>query len=204
MALPKINLWSDDSTQIRLVWNSNPATDGIYAFNLYGCATYNGTYTLLQSHIPNSPNKLTPGSVLVSILRSSIPINTDQPYYFTITSLTSTGTESAQGPFIAVDALADVFKERINDAYNPVYKDIIIPMCGGIMCTNIEQLLGRPANYVEVYSATATFITFNSSTNDQIPIAAGVRRKFDRQTITVSSICVGPGSGNVEVFVSGL
>ena len=106
MSLPQINLWSVDTTNIFLNWSATNRST-IVTYNLYGSATVNGSYTLKQGYITNSPASLTPGSVLVTVSRASLSIGATDGYFFKITSVDTSNAESSlsASPLYAVEPL---------------------------------------------------------------------------------------------------
>lgn len=216
--IPNINIWSVDPTNIFLNWQI-VTPDVIQSYNLYGSPAYNGTYTLLQTMIPNGPPARTsfaysmaPGSVLVKIVRSLYTIAVDQPYFFKITSIIN-GVESAvsDSNFVSVDPL-DVYKERRADDFNPVYKNIAVLVLNGTteQFVDIERILDRQANFVQIRSDQPIVVRWNSSWNDPIDIPATSAAipyvQFDRRAITIKSAYIDNTSGSdatVSIFVSG-
>jgi len=216
--LPNINVWHVDPTNIFLNWKI-VTPDVVQAYNLYGAPAYDGVYTLLQPSIPNGPPakgsfaaNMAPGSILAKIVRANYGIALDQPYFFKITSLIN-GVESAiaDSNYVSVDPL-DVYKNRMSDDFNPVYKNIAVIVLNGTteQFVDIERILDRQANFVQIRSDQPIVIRWNSAWNDPIKIAASTASlpyvQFDRRAITIKSAYIDNTSGSdahVQIFVSG-
>ena len=211
MAIPKINIYSVDRENIFLNWKVT-TPDVIQSFNLYSSAAYGGPYTKIMTGVANYHNDITPGSVLVKIVRSQYSIGADQPFFFKITSVNAAGTESdiTLSNFVSVDPF-DVYKERMDDAFNPVYKNIKLTVLAGATeeFVDIERILDRDVNFVQIRTDQPIKIRWNSQYNDPISIAASSAAapftQFDKQSILIKSAYIdNPGAdAHVEIFVSG-
>jgi hypothetical protein len=206
--IPNINVWSVDSDYIILVWKVQDR-DTIKSYNLYGCATSGGVYTLVEGSVPNVAHPMSPNSVMVKISRSSISLAADAPYFFKITSVDMSGVESniASSEFISVDALDDVFRNRWTDDNSPVYKSVTIALTHAT--TNYEydvvQLLGRQANYLRIETSHSVSLRINSTSNDSVLVSDKHPFIPDRGAISVSKLFFSTVGGNatINVFISG-
>jgi hypothetical protein len=206
--IPNINVWSVDSDYIILVWKVQDR-DTIKSYNLYGCATSAGVYTLVEGSVPNVAHPMSPNSVMVKISRASISLAPDAPYFFKITSVDIGGVESniASSEFISVDALDDVFRNRWTDDNSPVYKSATIALTH--TTANYEydvvQLLGRQANYLRIETSQEVSLRINSTSND--PILVSDKHPFipDRGAISASKLFFSTVGGNatINLFISG-
>lgn len=212
MALPEIRIWSMDKNTIYLNWKCE-IPNGFQSFNLYGCPNYDGVYTLFQEKIANISHPLSPGCVMAKVVKADYGIASDQPYFFKITSIDANNVESniANSNFISVDPL-DVYKHRLSDDFNPVYKNIALTVLNGttLQFVDIERLLDRQANFVQIRTDQDIKIRWNSSFNDPINISASTTsepfQQFDRRAITIKSAYIDNTSGSdalVELFVAG-
>lgn len=204
MALPNINVYSVDAERIILNWKAKDY-DTVVSYNLYACDTYDGTYTLVMGNVPNHADPFTPGSVMVNLSREQLSIGPDEPYFFKITSIAPNGDESdvEDSDFVSVDALDDIYKERLTDNYNPVYKSIQVTISEEDQFVDVERILGRKANFAIITPTADITVKFNSAKNDEVSIYQDIATQFDRQALVISSIYLN-GTGDVEIFVSGL
>lgn len=213
MALPEINVFSVDQENIYLNWKVKDA-DVVQSYNLYGCATYAGVYTLIQAKVPNTAHPISPSNVLAKVVRATAAIAVDQPYFFKITSINGAGVESniATSKFISVDSLDDIFKQRVSDDNNPVYKNITLSIPGGTVkqFVDIERILGRDANFVQIRTSLALGVRWNSGFNDPVTIAASSASapyyQLDKQALLIKSAYIdnpAGGAATVEILVSG-
>lgn len=168
----QISVYQVDSASIYLMWPVDN-TGTVSTWNLYGSSTYNGTYTLIETNIPNYANSVVaPGSVFVSLTRAALSIADDQPFFFAITSVSPQGAESSLDTtqFKAVDALESVIRERMMDNINPVYKNVTVSVASGAngQFVDLERILGREASYLRISTDQDVLVALNSSTNDQI------------------------------------
>jgi hypothetical protein len=206
--IPNVNVWSVDSEHIYLNWKVQDR-DTIKAYNLYGCDTSGGSYTLVQESVPNNANPMSPGSVLAKVSRSDLSITADAPYFFKITSIDMEGSESsiASSDFVAVDALDDVFRNRWTDDNSPVYssKTVTLAHTTTNQLFNVVQILGRQANYMRITTSKDITIRINSPSNDPILVTKEMPFFPDKHAISASSIYFSTVSENatVQVFVSG-
>lgn len=202
-ALPTINAWSVDVTNIFLNWQYvNKSTTQYY--NLYGSSTWNGSYTKMIGNISNYPSKdLAAGSVLVQVPRAEFSIATSQPWFFKVTSV-SNGVESSlsASPFLAVDALDTVYRERWTDDDSPVYKNLVIVVSGSNFPVSIKEQLGRDANYMTVSTTATVTMAINSQYNDLITITTTTPFTIPRHDLRIDSLWFN-GSATVTIFVSG-
>lgn len=205
--IPNINVYSVDSENIILVWKSVDR-DTVKSWNLYGSATSGGSYTLVEA-LPNMAHPMSPGSVMSKVSRDSLSLASDAPYYFKLTSTNMSGTESslASSPFVSVDALDDVFRNRYTDDNSPVYSSKTLSLVHTVtnQLFDVVQILGRQANYLRVLTDKDITVRLNSPSNDPILVTSTSPFIPDRQSISVSSIYVSTVSQNasVQVFVSG-
>jgi len=201
--LPEINVWSVDSSNIILSWKSQ-FKSSYKSFNLYGCSTYNGVYTLVQSYIPNVASSMAPGSVLVTVSRSALGIASSQPYFFKITSINFSNSESSisASPFVAVDAADDVFRNRVSDNNNPVYKFFTVSSTGTPTFIDVQRQLGRLANYLKVITTGNITVQINSPQNDSITVTSTAPLEILKSTLTIESLYI-TGSATVTVLVTG-
>jgi len=206
--IPNVNVWSVDSDYIILVWKVKER-DTFKSYNLYGCTTSGGSYSLVEGSIPNVANPMSPGSVLVKISRSALSLAADAPYFFKITSVDMSDSESDidDSEFISVDALDDVFRNRWADDNSPVYKSATLSLAHS--ATNVEydivQLLGRQANCLRIETTKNVSVRINSTNNDAILITDAHPFLPDRGAILASKLFFTTVSENatVNVFVSG-
>jgi hypothetical protein len=208
ITIPEINVWDVTSQNIGLTWSMSNRSDTQY-YNLYGCATYNGVYALVQSNIPNVADPRTPGSVYVNVVRSAAGIATDQPYYFKITAVDFSGSESAVAAsnFVSVDP-HDVYRAREQDDRNPVYKSLTLAVPTGMtnMFVDVKRILGREADYIKITTDQNISVKFNSSTNDAVPVDSTSPFIILQWTLVVTSIYVTNSSGstaNITILVTG-
>jgi len=211
MALPQINVWSVDQNSIFLNW---PVQDisTVNKYNLYGSASTAGPFTLRIANIPNIVTNRTvaAGAVLVEVSRTDFSIDPSQPFYFKITSIDPSDVESSLGlsPFVSVDSLDDIFKQRLTDDDNPVYKNIMDTVDTGDVDKEIDinQLLGRDANYIEIKTDNDFSVKLNSKFNDPISVSSATGFLLRRQTLRINTIFVSGGGANAaaEIFVSGI
>jgi len=210
MAIPEISVYQVDSTNIILNWAVDK-TGSVYSWNLYGSGTYNGTYTIRQTKIPNVVTKkdICPGNVFAVIPRASLGIASDAPMYFKITSVAKNGTEStlANSKFVAVDALDDVIRNRMSDNINPVYKSVTVAIVSGNtnIFVDLQRILGREASYTRITTDNDVFVKFNSSANDNVLVRSSTPLILEKGDLAVKSAYLTfiSANANVTIFVSG-
>lgn len=206
--IPNVNVWSVDSEHIYLNWKVQDR-DSVRSYNLYGCDTSGGSYALIEAGIPNIVNPMTPGSVLVKVSREALEIDEDAPYFFKITSIGMSGSESAlvDSEFVSVDALDDVFRNRWTDDNSPVYTSRTLSLTHTVVNSsfNVVQLLGRQANYMKITTNHDITVRINSPSNDPILVTASNPFIPDRHAISASVLYFSTVSNNatVQVFLSG-
>lgn len=207
VTLPEINVWDMTADEIALSWRAANRSD-TKSYKLYGSATYNGTYNLIQEAIPNRAHALTPGSVLVRLKRSDLGIAADAPFYFKISSVDFSDVESSQGNLASVDAFA-IYRARVQDDRNPVYKNFVLSIPTGTtnQLVDVKRVLGREADFIQITSDVEIQVRFNSSANDVRKVTSAVPfTSASNGTIVVTSVYVSNASGstaNVQIFVSG-
>jgi len=126
--------------------------------------------------------------------------------FFKITSVDPSGVESSVGssPFVSVDSLDDVFKERLTDDDNPVYKNIPKTISGATDTEiNISQLLGRDANYMEVTTDAEFTLRLNSKFNDPVTVTAAKGLLIRRNVLRINKVFVS-GTATFNLFVTGI
>lgn len=209
MAIPRINVWSVDSENIYLNWRVQDFSD-IMSWNLYG----DPTTTVTTKRIGEIPNIVTnknvaAGVVLQKVSRVDFSIDPSQPFFFKITSVDPSGIESnlVDSLFVSVDSLDDVFKERTTDDDNPVYKNIIKSF--GVTTdelVNVNQLLGRDANYMEVTTSADFTLKINSAFNDGILVTAANGLLLRRNVLRINRVfaTIGSGTADVNFLVTGI
>jgi hypothetical protein len=206
--IPNINVYSVDSKNIILVWKSQDK-DTVKSWNLYGCATATGSYALVEGYIPNMAHPMSPGSCMAKVSRQALSLGSDAPYFFKLTSVDMSGTESniASSAYVSVDALDDVFRNRFTDDNSPVYSSKSVSLNHTVtnQLFDVVQILGRQANYIRVLTSHDVSIKLNSQSNDSILVSSNSPFIPDRQSIAVSSIYLSTVNGNatVQIFVSG-
>lgn len=206
--IPNVNVWSVDSEHIFLNWKVQER-DSIKAYNLYGCSTSGGSYTLVEGSVPNVAHPMSPGSVLVKVSRADLSLSADAPYYFKITSIDMEDNESslASSSFVSVDALDDVFRNRFTDDNSPVYSSKTLSLTHTVtnQLFNVVQILGRQANYLRITTNHDITVRINSPNNDPILVTSTTPFLPDKQSITAATLYFSTVSNNatVQVFVSG-
>lgn len=206
--IPNINVYSVDDENIILVWKA-VERDTVKSWNLYGSATSGGSYTAVESYIPNLAHPMSPGSVMAKVSRDSLSLAADAPYFFKITSVDMSNAESTLGdsPFVSVDALDDVFRNRWTDDNSPVYSSKTLSLTHTVtnQLFDVIQILGRQANYLRIHTTHDIKVRLNSQSNDEILVTSNTPFMPDRHTIAVSSLYVSTVASNatVQIFVSG-
>lgn len=196
--LPEINVYAVNSKEILLNWF---VVDDYATFNLYGCATFGGSYTLIEENIPNVSHAITPQAVLTKVLRSTLGIESDAPYYFKITGVDVAGNESDINDSLAtsVDALDTINNNRMTDDNAPVYKSIIFSVTGTDQLVDVTRQLGRHANYCKiVLSGGSATVKFNSKENDAVPLPV----ELPQHALVIDKMYFS-GSASVQIFVTG-
>lgn len=210
MAIPEISVYTVDSSNIILNWTVDKSGT-VRTWNLYQSATYNGTYTLVQSNIPNcvTNKNIAGGAVFVQISRAALGIATDAAVFFKITSVDATGAESAlsSSNFKSVDALEDIYRERMCDDVNPVYKSVAVTIIAGNanIFVDLQRILGREANYTRITTDNDVLVRFNSSSNDTVLVRSTAPLILDKNDLAVKSAYLSyvTATANVTIFVSG-
>jgi hypothetical protein len=214
--LPEINVFNVNSQEIMLNWFVQD--NNFVKFNLYGCSTFDGEYSIVEYNIPNKSHPFTPGNVLAKVSRTSISLlgssGSSAPYFFKITGIDYEGieTDSEDSLATSVDSLDDVVNNRLTDNNSPVYKNFILTL-GSLeeKELDISRLLGRNANYLRVSALGAdASIRFNSVANDSTTIKSNTTFELPKQSLLISKIFITAGSISspatsmtVEIFVTG-
>jgi len=93
MSIPQAQVLYRRFNDILLGWvQLNTASAKTY--NLYGCSTPNGIYTLVKTGIPNVVDRNYKSKVVVFVKDSDVPISSNTKYYFKITYVSPLGIES--------------------------------------------------------------------------------------------------------------
>jgi len=198
MTLPTINTYNVDKDTIGLYWKASPKSD-IGKWNVYGTpevtidfippnkgVVLNGginpanAFVLLNkgTGVANRDTALTPGSVYVEFTRADLGIGPEAPFYFAITSIDKSGSESALEitNIHAVPASDGYFVDEAGQPMNVVYKSFefdLWPLASWDLERGLDivSLLGRPAKQIKIDAVGDNFwIRFNSFTSDPISI----------------------------------
>lgn len=200
MSIPKICTYHVNTEEIALTWKASPKSS-IKKWNLYGASSvpvnmadpHKGIditgFSLVASGVANVDCPLTPGSVFVRLNRvDDLSIGEEDPYYFILTSIDATGSESviSKTDLHAVPLADDYYVDEAGEAVNVVYKSFEFSMpqtsdWDSDRYLDIIALLGRPAKLLQIkQGGEASFqIRLNSYRNDTLTVNLGDTNPLD-------------------------